>query len=59
MTWEEIKQPQLKKSVTTLWHKQLQLKLETSHILRALLSLFKDLQLAGELLELVARDSVA
>jgi hypothetical protein len=59
MTWQEIKQSQLKKRVTTLLHKQLQLKLETSLILRPLLSLFKYLQLAGELLELVARDSVA
>ena len=44
--------------MTTSLHKQLQLKLGASQILRSLLSLLKDLQLAGELLELVVRDSV-
>ena len=44
--------------MTTSSHKQLQLKLGTSQTLRPLLSLLKDLQLAGELLELVVRDSV-
>jgi len=44
--------------VTTSLHKPLQLKIGTSQLLRPLLSLLKDLQLARELLEVVVQDSV-